>query len=244
MGQPNPPGDIPLYEGLGADWNDIVSAFPEDKRAELAPRLKQRLDETVKPYEPLKAYEDFHRSGITPDQIGTALQVFSTIENNPRQIYDTIGKYLNITPAEAKEAVENIQDGTTSDDPRLQRIEQQLETLARVTLAEKQQTTAEKQLAEQEAALDRELSGLRKKYGDDFDEEEILMRMAHKDLSAEKAYEDYMSKASEIRKRRPSPMILGGGGMVPQRTLDVTKLNTSDTKNLVAQMMQQARNET
>jgi len=234
MGQPTPPGDMPLFDGLGSEWNDIVGALPEDKRAELAPRIKERISA----YEPLKSYEDFHRSGITPDHISTALGVFSLIENKPREIYDAIGQHLGLTPQEAKAAVKTLEK-EMEEDPRIQTMQQQIDTLAQIALAQRQHTTQEQQLAEQEAALEKEMSSLKSKYGD-FDEEEIIMRMIHKDMSAEQAFQEYANKISELRKTRPSPMVIGGGGVVPQRKLDVTQLDNMGTKNLVAQMMQHA----
>ncbi len=240
MGQPTPPGDnIPLYEGLGPEWNDIVGALPEDRRAELAPRLKERLDQ----YEPLKQWEDFQKSGITPDYANTALHLFNVIENNPREVYDTIGKHLGITPQEVKKAADVLEANTDIDDPRIQTMQQQIDTLAQIALAQRQQTTAEQQAAEADAEIEKELSNLKKKYGDEVDEEEIIMRMIHKGVTAEQAYQEYSGKIAELRKRRPAPMIIGGGGAIPRKSIDVTKLDNASTKDLVAQMMDHANTE-
>jgi hypothetical protein len=136
MGQPTPPGDSPLIEGLDSSWNDIVNYIPEDKRAEFAPKFKER----VQSYEALKPWEEFQKSGITPDHAGTALNLFSVIENNPREVYETIGKHLNITPQQAKEVVKEVEKEIDSgnDDPRLATLQQQVDTLAQIALANKQ----------------------------------------------------------------------------------------------------------
>lgn len=236
MTQATPPGDLPLYEGLGVEWNDIVGAFPEEKRAELAPILKSRIDA----YEPLKQWENFQKSGITPEYAGTALDVFKLIEDNPREIYNTIGKYLGVTPQEAKEVVEAIEDDN-GDDPRIKSMQEQIETLGQIALAQRNQTTAEKQAAQEEALLEKELSALKKKYGDDVDEEEVIMRMYNKNLTAEQAHLEYSAKVTALRARRPAPMLMGGGGAVPRKDIDVTKLNSADTKNLVTQMLENAK---
>lgn len=239
MGQPTPPGDMPLFEGLGTEWNDIVGAIPEDRRAELAPKIKERLSA----YEPLKQYEDFQKSGISPDQIGTALNIFTMIENEPRKIYEAIGQHLGITPQQAKEAVEEMEQTTDGEDPRLKTMQQQIDTLAQIAIAQKQMTVQERQAAEQDAAIEKDMNDLRKKYGDEVDEEEILMRMLHKDMTAEQAFQDYSGKVTAIRQKRPSPMIIGGGGTVPPRQIDPRKLDSVQTKNLVAQMFEHANNE-
>lgn len=240
MGQPTPPGDIPLFEGLGSEWNDVVGAIPEDRRAELAPRIKERLSST----DSLKPWAEFSSSGITPEQATTAINLQRYIENNPREIYDTIGKYLGISPQQAQQVVEEIQDETDAgnDDPRIAQMQNQLDTLAQIALAQRQEGLQAQQNAEADKWLDNELSGLKKKYGD-VNEREIIMRMAHLDMSAEQAYEDYTGMITEARRTRPAPMILGNGGAVPRNAIDPTKLSSADTKNVVAQMLQAANNE-
>jgi hypothetical protein len=234
MGQPTPPGDVPLYEGLGSEWNDIVGAFPEDKRAELAPKLKERISS----YEVLEPWKDFHSKGIKPEQVNNALNLYNFIETNPRDVYEAIGQSLNITPAQAEKVVEQLEDAD-QDDPRIAALQQQVETLAQITLAERQQSTQQKLAAEQDAKIEAEINAVKQKYGD-IDEEEILMRMAHKDISADEAAQEYLGKVSEIQKRRPAPFVLGGGGTVPNKQIDPTKLSSADTKSVVAQMMEHA----
>lgn len=241
MGQPTPPGDnVPLYDGLDASWNDVVSAFPEDRRAELAGSLKSRIDS----YEPLKKWEDFSKSGIEPDHAKMALDVYSTIETNPKYVYDTLAKHLGISPQQAKEVVEEVQDAAEADptNTKIQQLEQQLNTLIQIQLAERQQQSQASQAAEADKQLENDLNGLKKKYGD-VNEREIVMRMMHLDMTPEEAYQDYTNMVSEIRKTRPSPMLLNGGGGVPSRALDPTKLSGKDTRNIVAQMLDNANTE-
>lgn len=241
MGQPTPPGDIPLYDGLGSEWNDIVGAFPEDKRAELAPLLKSRIDQ----YEPLKQWESFQKSGVTPDQANTALNLFNVIENNPRQVYETIGRHLGITPQQAQAAVKELEETEeTTDDPRISTLENQINVLSQIALAQRQQSTQEAQIAEQDALIEKEITNLRSKYGDEVNEEEILMRMLHKNMSATDAHNEYMTMVNDLRRRRPAPMLMGGSGTIPtSRAIDPTKLDSRGTRDLVAQMMQHSLDE-
>lgn len=237
MGQPTPPGDVPLVEGLGSEWNEFVSAFPEDKRAELGPKLKER----VSGYESLEPWREFQKSGITPEHADTAINLFSLIENDPKQVYEAIGNHLGITPAQVKEAVKELEE-VSDDDPRVATLQQQVDTLTQIMLAQRQMTAQEQQAAEQDQALNEELEGIKKKYGD-VPEDEILMRMLHKNMTAEQAYEEYTGRVSEIQKRRPAPMIMGSGGVVPNRAIDVKKLDNAQTKSLVAQMLDHANAE-
>lgn len=239
MGQPTPPGDMPLYDGLGSEWNDIVGALPEDRRAELAPKLAERVSAYEDQLQSYKPWEDLQKSGITPEQAGTALSVFTQIENNPREVYEVLGKHLGITPAQAQQVVEDL-DEEDEDDPRIIALKNQVDTLTQITLAERQSQVQAQQQKEQDELLESELAGIKKKYGDDVPEDEILMRMLHKNMTAEQAYQEYSARADEIRKRRPAPMLLGNGGQVASRTLDPRKLDSPGTKNLVAQMLDHA----
>lgn len=238
MGQPNPPGDIPLIEGLGPEWNDIVSAIPEEQRATLGPVLKERISA----FEPLKQWEDLHRSGITPQQAGTALDTIKYIESNPRDVYDAIAKHLNITPAQAQELEKEL-DEADSSDPRVARLQETVETLTQIALAQRQQTTQEKLAEQAEKEIDAELAAVKKKYGDHIPDEEIIMRMVHKNISAEDAFKEADSYANEVRRRRPAPYVMGANGTIPNRAIDPTKLDSKGTKDVVAQMLDHANSE-
>lgn len=242
MVQPNPPGDIPLIEGLGSEWNELVNYIPEDKRSEFAPKFKERIGSIEQQYEPLKQWEDLQKSGITPEHAGTALSLFSIIENNPREVYETLGKHLGITTQQAKEVVEAVEDGD-QDDPRIIKMQQQIDTLAQIELAKHRQNTEEQRIQEQDAALEAEIKGIQKKYGTDIPEDEIIMRMIHFNMNAEQAYQAYAERVSEIQRRRPSPMIMGSGGAVPHQSIDPKKLNNAETKNYVAQLLRHANQE-
>lgn len=233
-----PPGNTPLYDGLGAEWNDIVGAFPEDKRGELAPKLKERIDN----YSSLEPWRDFQKSGITPEQATQALDIYKTIESNPRYVYDAIARHLGISNQEAKEVVQQVEQASEEDptNAEIARLKQQIETMSQIMIAENQQRN---QSREQEAAdqkLESDLAGLKKKYGD-FDEQQIVMRMLHLDMTPEQAYQDYNGMVSQIRQTRPSPSLLGAGGTAPRQGLDVTKLERPDTRKLVAQMLENSR---
>ena len=243
MGQPTPPGDMPLIEGLGSEWNEFVSAIPEDQRAALAPKLKERVTDYETRIESYKPWEELQKSGITPEHANTAVGLFATIENNPREVYETLGKHLGISTEQAQQVVEEL-DEADGTDPEIQRLKQQVDTLSQITLASKQQERQAQLAAENDAKLDAEIAGVKKKYGEHVPEDELLMRMLHKGMTAEQAYQEYSSRVNDIRSTRPSPMLLGGGsGAIPQKTIDPTKLNNKDTKSIVAQMLDHSNSE-
>lgn len=240
MGQPTPPGDIPLIQGLGTEWNELVGYIPEDKRAEFGPKLQERVSGIEKTYEPYKAYADFVKSGIQPDQISTALNVLTAIQNNPQDVYNTIGRHLGVTPQEVKEAVESNEEGEVNEDPRIAKLQQQVDTLSQIYLTQHQQSQQEQEAAKEDARLEKEITELKKSVGD-FPEDEIIMRMIHKGMSAADAYAEYNGRVTELMKRRPAPFVLGGGGnSIPRQPLDVTKLDGMQTRDVVTQMIRHA----
>ncbi len=240
MGQPNPPGDIPLIEGLDSSWNDVVSAFPEDRRSELGSQLKSRVES----YEALKPWETFTKAGHSTESVQQAVDVYNILNNNPREVYETIGQYLGITPQQAQKVVESTEGGNDEDDDdpysaEVEQLKQQVRVLSELQLAQHQQETNAKQAAEQDQALEAELSALKAQHGD-FPEQEVLMRMYHLNMTAEEALANYNELADNIRARRPAPTLLGGSGSIPNRRIEPQKLNSQDTRSLVAQMMQAA----
>jgi hypothetical protein len=233
-----PPGNLPLYEGLDPEWNDIVGALPEDRRAELAPKLKERLDA----FTPLKQYEDFHKSGVTNDQIQQALQLSTVIDNHPRQVYEKLAEFLGISREEAKEVVEEVEEGVEDgDDPRYAALKKQIDVLSQIMLNENQQKTQAQLNAQADAAIDKEINTVKKKFGD-VDEEQLLLYMG-RGLNAEQAYQAYTKRDADIRARRPAPTLLGSGQAVPRQAPDMAKMSPEDTRKFVAQMMEHGRQE-
>lgn len=239
MTDPTPPANTPLFEGLDPSWNDIVSAFPEDKRGELAPLLKSKLDE----YEPLKQWEDYSKSGLNKEHVDSALNIMSIIENDPKQVYELLQKHLGLTPQEAQQAVDDVIENSDGEDPRWTRMEQQLNTLSQIMLGNHQQTLAQQQQAAADAAIQKDLDGLKAKYGN-VDEAQVVMRMLHLDMSPEEAYQDYTKRDAEIIRRRPSPMLMpSNGNAIPNKQIDVRKLDGRGTRDLVAQMFEHDKQE-
>lgn len=234
-GEPTPPGNAPLIEGLDPSWNALVEYVPEDKRGEFASGLKER----VTSYESLKPWQEFASKGITPDKVNTAVTLYDIIERNPREVYDTLAQHLNITPAQAQQGMQQMQeeiDEGDPEDPRIQELQHKVDTLSQIMLAEHQQKTQAQAAQEADKKIQSEIEAAQKKYGD-IPEEQLLMRMAQMDMTADQAAQDYLKFVENIQKRRPAPWVLGAGGQIPQKNIDVTKLSGAETRNLVAQQI-------
>lgn len=245
--------NIPLIQGIDSSWNDFVKYVPEDKRSELVPLIQQRHTE----YETLKgkyaSWEKLDSNGIDAEAASKAVDLVTFIENNPNTVYEALGRHLGVTPQEAEKMVdEEVAKATSTpapaghtvdfdinNHPDFVKMRDTVQTLAQVTLAEKQEAQREAQIAEATKELEKEFSELKSKYGE-FPEDEVLMRMQYKNMTAEEAYQEWDKTVSSIRQRRPAPFVLSNGGQVPRGQIDVKKLSDKDAKNLALQNLLQA----
>lgn len=237
---PPTPNSMPLVEGGNPAWNDVLQYVPEDKRQEVVPKLQEWDQNFQQVQESLSPWKEFVDSGVDPETAQVALNVLQTIETNPEAVYEAIGKSLGITKQEAEELVDEVveEESQASGISREQfeALAKQSNAMAQILLAKRE----EEALAQQESELDKELSGLREKYGD-FPENEIVYRMLHSDMSAEDALKDYAQFEENLfRQRRQAPRVLSGGGMIPQPKVDPVKLDDRGTRDHVAEMIRAA----
>lgn len=237
MGQPTPPGDIPLYDGLGTEWNDVLSAVPEEARSTVGSAIKGRISDYDTRLNSYKNWDDVIKSG-DPEHVKTALGVYNTIENKPQEVYELLGRHLGISTAEAKKVADAV-ESDESGDPRIEEMQRRIDTMTQILVGKHQEELRSVQLKEQEDALAKELSDLKTKHGE-IDEEHILMLMSHNNVSAEDAYKQYEALVTKIRGNRPAPMVLGSSGGIPRQGVNPRTLDSKDTKNLVATLLQQS----
>lgn len=248
FGQGGP--EEPLIEGGNPAWNSLLEHVPEDKREAVVPMLKEwdtNYNQVNEKYSQWKELED---SNISPEDAQMGLNLMAAFENQPHMVYEMLGNHLGISTKEAKEMVEEEaekqtteqQQQTPSIDPNaFSELENKFNTMAQIMLGQKAEQEQAAQNDAADKALNAELEALQKQVGD-LPENEILMRMAYaadngQPISAEEAYKNYMEHVEEIQRRRPAPFVLGGGGQIPREKIDVKKLNESETKSLVAQML-------
>jgi hypothetical protein len=257
-GAPTPDNaNIPLLQGIDADWNDVIKYIPEDKRAEAGQHLATRVakyKETEAAYEPWK---EFSGSGVDPQYAQQALLVLDALENRPQEVYELLQKHLGLTPQQAAQVVNQQQQTqqTTEEPefdfsahPEFQAMKRQLDAASQILLARRNEEQQMVERAQADQALEDDINALKSKVGNNIPEREILMRMAYggsdgNTLSAEEAYADYMESVKNIQKYRPSPLVMGGGGPIPTSPIDVKKLDSAGTKSLVVQMLENAANQ-
>jgi len=237
-------------------WQPFLDALPTSLHSQVTPLLEQwdkgvqqRFEAIHEEYAP---YKQFKEQSVDPETIGYALNLVNALNENPEQVWKSMGEYYNLTPAQQQQ-VDNAaqqQQGSSDNswmddeeyvDPRIARLEEGVQTMAKMLMEEQQ---AKAQAAEDER-LANELSGLKEKYGE-YDENYVLGRMLNGD-SAEDAIKGYKEVTERIlaeNNRPPAPKVLGGGGGgVANTSVNPAKLSEPERRQLAMQMLQRAKQE-
>lgn len=233
-------------------WAPFLEVLPTSLHPTVTPVLQewdrgvqQRFQEIHSEYEPYKPYQQFIDNEVDPEAIEVAMGIFAQLDENPRAIYDalvqTFGEEWGLNQQQAADpsldpSYESY--GETPKDPRIDALEQGFQQLAQTLLNERQQQEQTQLDAQQDSALDQELSALKATHGD-FNET-IVLGLMLSGRTGEQAVAEYLSdrnNALASAQRPPAPSILSAGG-VQSVSQDVRKLDGKDTRALVAQMLQ------
>lgn len=227
-------------------WQEILDAVPEDYRDALRPTLEKwdkgvqaRFQSLHSKYEPLKPYLD------EADKLEMGMNLLRRIEEDPRAVYDLMAATYNFAEQGATEDEGTMSELTfdpDSVDPavlqQMQALQEQQDRLAQ-QLAEQQQRDEEE---ENRAQLDAYVSWLHEEHGE-FDDDYVITLLANgiEGPDAVQRYNDIVAKAAGAPATPPAPKVMPSGGGVPSRAIDPTKLSSSETKDLVTEMLIQAQ---
>lgn len=241
----NTPGPNPA-------WNDVLSVIPEQFHQTITPHFQkwdqaaqakiEAANASLKEYE---AYKPFAEHGINAQEIEQGLRLMYEINNNPQNVYNALQNAYNFGQASpvanAEGTEEEGEENELGIDPeiaeQLSKHDGMLQAVAQIVLNEQQA----KQDAAADAALDKEIEGLKKAHGE-FDEDYVLTKMLN-GASPEDAVKSYQDLVQKIQPKPFAPNVLGssnGGNGVPSNAIDPTKLSGKETRDLVAQMLAQA----
>ncbi len=230
-------------------WSEFLQAIPEEYHEKVTPVLQKwdqgvtnRFSQVQSQYAP---WNDVINSGNSPDDVILGLNVLQTMVNNPRQVYDALaeqykfdsqGQPTGVNPGNISGANgqgQNEPDLQTAYDQRIAAIESNFERVGQFLL-QKQQAELE---AQEDAALDAELQGLTKKFGD-FDERYVLAQM-DAGATGEQAVQMYHELVRRAQSQAlPRPLLLGANsGGAPEQQLDPTKMSDQEAKNTAVQMV-------
>lgn len=245
-------------------WSDFLSAIPQGMHEMVKPHLRKwdegvnsRIDAVHGEYADFKPFKD---AGVSRDILEQAYGIYDAINTDPRRVYDILAETYgyNVANAAVAASQQNASQGQQNApaqpqqgesaaeyelgqggqfNPEIARLQQTVETMANIMLAQNQ--AAEN--AKADTALDAELAAARAKHGD-FDEQYVLAYMQN-GLSAEQAAQQWINARNEIlsgHNRPQAPNVISGAGPLPSQQINPAKLNTTDTRALVANMMKAA----
>jgi len=237
-------GNVGGGSGGNPAWGEFLEVIPSELHEKVTPLLQkwdqgvnQRFDKVHSEYAPYKQYME---AGYTPDHINMALNILNTIQEDPQYVWKSLGEYHKFgTEPEGQGAPagqgQGEPEGQEFKDPRYDELAQQHQTLAEFVLQQKQ----EAQAAQEDAALDAELSGLRKQYGD-FDEKYVMSQMLYGNMTGEQAVQAFQDMAQRLASQGPKPFSFLGGnsGGVPGTNTDVRKMSDAQARDAAVQMLQ------
>lgn len=246
--------------GPNPAWSEVLNVLPEQFHGIVTPHFQkwdQAAQEKITSTNAKYAdYEPFAEHGITQAEITEGLRLMQAINQDPKGVYDALANAYGYTSmAEMKQddpkaASDAVQDATGQNagqaaqalnDPRVSKLEEGVNIMAQMLLEERQEAVN----AQADSELDQELNGLKEKHGQ-FDEYYVLARM-QQGLSGEKAVEAFNEMKNGLLQSNPRPFApgivgtkSGNGAGVPSNAIDVTQLDGKETRNLVAEMLKHA----
>lgn len=257
------PGSSANAEPDNPAWGDFLSAIPEGMHEMVRPHLREwdkgvqaRIDAVHGEYADFKPFKE---AGVSRDVLEQAYGIYDAINTDPRRVYDILAETYGYNVANAavtasqqnapqglQQNAQNQQSESTAEyelgqggqfNPEIARLQQTVETMAQIMLAQNQ--TAEN--AKADAALDSELAAARAKHGD-FDEQYVLAYMQN-GMTADQAAQQFINARNEIlasHNRPQAPNVISGAGALPSQQINPAGLNKKDTLSLVANMMKAA----
>lgn len=236
------------YE-LPEDFGPVLENLPEEVRTqatEILGKYHKDYTEIQKKYDQWKAFD----GKVDPAMVEQSLNFYSLVDQNPQLVYEKLQEYLTKQgKLPAQTAPTKTQDSDVDDDgipsdlannPEFKRIQQQLQQMQDAFLQQQEAEKRAQEAAAEDARLEKALQDLKKKHGE-FDDREILMRMAQYGMSPDEAYDDYAKFVEKISGKKPVPKFLGPGGVVPTPNIDPKKLTPQQARELAVQAFEQAR---
>src|SRR5688500_12713869 len=166
-------GEQQQGNGVHPAWNEALSIIPQELHSQVTPIFQnwstnadKRFQKVQSEYEP---WQPIVKSGVDPQTVQFGLNLINAIESDPYTVYSALQEHYKSDPRFAPNG--NANGSTKSDQGQVEppdndpyqrdisELKRQQQVLAQVVV-----TAREKELAaQQDAALDKELSDARKK---------------------------------------------------------------------------------
>lgn len=265
QGEPTPtptPTDPPAPQENQAPYAEYLEKLPETVRPLVEPVFKewdggvtQRFQELHSQYEPWKQVTDEYQ----PDDVMGALQVASVLEEDPERFLAAFveaypelaqkvlqGQGGSQPPSSTPPASEQGLGDLDPEDPVAKQLKMLQDKVDELTGGFTQRQQLEEQQASQQY-LDSVLSELHKEHGE-FDDTFILSQIAFANRTPEQAIQAWNDTKTrfmtpQTTPQPPAPPVISANGGIPSTVPDLESMDSKDTKNLVAQLLEQAARE-
>lgn len=250
----------PVAEPIAVNpaWNDILSVVPDVLHEQLKGKLSEWDRGVQKRFEEYKPFEEF--KSLNPDQIRAGQQLYTTLNQDPRRLYEQLGQYLGQqSPQQQQPQQQEVvdlseeSDDDFQEDPRiteLQNSQRQMLEYLQGQENQRQQKDAEAWMDQQQARVTELLKakGIEPDWG-------YILPAAVGGISSGMEPNQAVDQAvagfeSLVAKYRPSanstaPLLMAPGSAMPASPpVDIGKMNDKDHKNFAIQLLGQALKDT
>jgi hypothetical protein len=227
------------------NWNEFYSVLPQELHSQVTPLLEkwdkgvqERFQKVHSDYEP---WQPIVKSGVDPQTVQFGLNLINAIESDPYTVYSALQEHYKTDPrftaaANGTKPEQGQVEPTTENDPYqrdISELKRQQQVMAQVIVSAREKELA----AQQDAALDKELSDARTKHGN-FDERYVLALMQN-GMGVEEAVQSFQQfVTNEAKKYTPRPLIMGTGSGIPTQGLNPKNMDDAGRRNLAMQILQ------
>lgn len=248
-----------------APYADYLDKLPETVRPLVEPTFKEWDASVTQRFQELQSKQDSWKDIVgeyQPDDVQGALQLAGIVQEDPGYLLQALAEaYPDVVKESLKEFFEGQGNNQPTrpvndqglgdldpDDPvakQLLAMQQQLEQLT----GNFQSRTEQEEAAQQQQYLDQVLDNLHKEHGE-FDDTFILSQLAFANKTPDQAIQAWQELTAKWNPGQqqppvsPPPPVIPSSGGVPSTQIVPENMDRSETKNLVAQLLEQANNQT
>ena len=234
-------------------WDEILSTVPPEFHHLITPTLEKWDSGVQKKIQDLHSQIDPYREiieDIDPEVVDMALKLAEAVQADPRAVYQQLAEAYGFDSSEqGVTEMENTMEDLFNDGSETAQLaaalaEQRsmLEQLQLERQAEVEAFAQAQEDAQLDELLDEYIDALHEEYGD-FNDDFVITLMGN-GLDGEEAVQEFFSIVAEASgaqqqssESSSAPAVLGSGGNIPSSAVDPSKLNPSQTSELVAQLL-------
>lgn len=248
-----------------APYADYLEKLPETVRPLVEPTFKEWDASVTQRFQELQSKQDPWKDIVgayQPDDVQGALQLAGIVQEDPGYLLQALAEaYPDVVKESLKEFFEGQGNNQPTppvndqglgdldpDDPVAKKVKELEDQLAQLTGNFQSREELEEQ-QQQQQYLDSVLNQLHEQHGE-FDDTFILSQIAFANKTPDQAIQAWQELTTKWNSGQqpdpvnPPPPVIPSSGGVPSTQIVPENMDRSETKNLVAQLLEQANNQT